>query len=99
MGSEKPLDVGEVKGRGAVVHCAGIKSVKDFSVLDMRIHGHSGNLWFGPSHYVKKRCPWILAGPYKNQIRSGFPYQSEASKNREERGDMQDCSPLGHDLT
>jgi hypothetical protein len=50
VGSKKPLDVGEVKGRGAVVHCAGIKSVKDFSVLDMRIHGHGGNLWFGPSH-------------------------------------------------
>jgi hypothetical protein len=73
-GSEEPLDVGEVKGRGAVVCGAGIKSVKDFSILGVRIHGHDGKLWFSPFHYFKKGCSWIFSCPNKNHIRSGFPY-------------------------
>jgi hypothetical protein len=74
VGLEKPLDVGEVKGRGAVVCGAGIKSINSFSILDVRIHGHDWNLWFGLSHSFKKGCSRILSCPHKNQIRSGFPY-------------------------
>ena len=94
---KKPLDVGEVKRRDAVVHGAGIKSVKDFRTFDIRIHRHRGTLWFGPSHCFKKGCSWIVSGPDKSQIRSGFPYQVEAAENRKERGDVQDCPSLGHD--
>jgi len=54
VGLKKPLDVGEVKGRDAVVHGAEIKRVKDFSIRDVRIYGHSRNLWFGLSHYFEK---------------------------------------------
>jgi hypothetical protein len=98
VGLKKPLDVGEVKGRDAVVHGAEIKSVTDFSIRDVRIHSHRGNLWFGPSHYFKKGCSLLLSCPNKDQIRSGFPYQIEAAENRKERGDVQDGPPLGDDV-